>query len=113
MLWCTSMSDYESFGGLIATYAVGITLAIGGSALVGEYVEAHYHDDDARAYLEDSGYTDLDLTDTDTVLVGFAGCDYSDGTKYEFSATSPTGNETEVMVCKGIFKGATIREAGQ
>jgi hypothetical protein len=44
------------------------------------------------------------------VFVGVRGCGEEDLAKYEFEATSFRGEDVGVIVCKGIFKNATIRQ---
>lgn len=98
----------------IATPAAifGIALAFSGGASwgAGEITKATYSADDAKGYVEDNGYTHVELEDTDTIFVGVRGCDQKDTLSYEFSAESPSGNNVDVLVCKGILKGATLRQ---
>jgi hypothetical protein len=91
---------------------LGIALAFSGGVTwgQGEVVKATYGADEAKEYVEDSGYTDVELEDTDTILVGVRGCGEKDAVNYEFSAESPSGSEVDVLVCKGLLKGATLRQ---
>lgn len=91
---------------------LGIALAFSGGAswVAGEITKATYGSDDAKEYVEDNGYTNVELEDTDTVFVGVRGCAQQDTLSYEFHADSPAGNEVDVLVCKGLLKGATLRQ---
>ena len=88
-----------------AILAVG-TLDYGSGVLA----DANYGSNRAKAYLEDSGYTNPILKDVDKLMTGFNGCDRTDNVVYEFKAKGLNGKETNVKVCKGVFKGATIRQ---
>jgi hypothetical protein len=92
----------------LATFAFLMAL----DGVMGEIVEHGYSEGDARQYLEQVGYSNEKLIDEDTILVGFQGCDQTDAVKYEFMATAPNGTAMRVMVCNGLFKGATIRQGG-
>jgi hypothetical protein len=106
------MSEYGAESGC-GTFLVGLALTLAIDAGVGEYVQHHYSVNDGRTFLEQSGYKDPKVKDVDTFGVGFAGCDYTDATKYEFTAVPPNGDgRIRVMVCNGLFKGATIRQGG-
>src|SRR4051812_41536728 len=108
------MSEYgqESPGTKLATNIVTIALLLGASAGIGKYVEHGYGPDEAKQYLDQNGYKNEHLIDTDTFAVGFAGCDQLDAVKHEFLATAPNDTKVKVMVCNGLFKGATIRQGG-
>ena len=100
--------ENKVFGGVLAGIAA---LAIGTSWTLGEIVKSGYNSSEAKEFVEQSGYTGVELSDTDTVLVGARGCGKGDAVKYEFTATSPNGTpNVSVDVCKGLFKGATIRQ---
>lgn len=106
------MSRYDSDEGGCGTSLAGIALVLAISAGVGEYVEKGYGPDKARTYLEQNGYNNASLTDTDTFMTGLQGCDATDAVKHEFIATAPNETRVKVMVCNGLFKGATIRQGG-
>ena len=91
---------------------LGIALAFSGGVGwgAGEITKATYGSDEAKEYVEDSGYTNVELEDTDTIFVGARGCGVQDVLGYEFSAESPSGSEVDVLVCKGLLKGATLRQ---
>lgn len=77
---------------------------------VGKTVDANYGEEKARDYVEQNGYTDVDHQETNIMFVGVQGCDSNDAAGYEFTAVSPNDTPVEVTVCKGIFKGATLRQ---
>jgi hypothetical protein len=61
--------------------------------------------DGARRVLEEQGYTDVR-----TGGYAFFSCsEKSDDYATSFQATSPAGHEVSGAVCKGFFKGSTIR----
>lgn len=60
--------------------------------------------DDARKTLYAQGYTDVQITGWQLF-----GCSESDTFNTGFRALSVTGTQVSGNVCKGIFKGATVR----
>lgn len=58
----------------------------------------------ARKALDGAGYTDIQIK-------GYSmfSCGKDDTYATEFSAKGPTGKPVEGVVCKGMFKGSTIR----
>lgn len=60
--------------------------------------------DSAKDVLEKQGYTNVDAGG-----YGWFSCSEDDWFKTQFKATSPTGQPVEGTVCKGVFKGSTIR----
>lgn len=59
----------------------------------------------ARRALEDSGYSDIELTGGE-----LWGCSDSDGTTTGFIAKNPAGRKVKGVVCCGFaFKGCTVR----
>ena len=90
-----------------------VTLGVVGIASLfgpGIITDANYGDERAAQYLEEVGYTDVELTGESQFLVSWQGCDGTDAVKYSFEATAVNGVDTDVIVCKGMFKGATIRD---
>lgn len=61
------------------------------------------HGDEARRALEAAGYTDVTLQGFVFLPCG------EDLFGMGFEATGPTGKPAKGAVCKGIFKGATVR----
>lgn len=100
----------ERIGTPVAILGIALAFSGGVSWGQGELVKATYGADDAQEYVEDSGYTNVQLEDTDTILVGVRGCGEKDAVSYEFSAESPSGSDVDVLVCKGLLKGATLRQ---
>lgn len=102
--------DRESLiaGGLIAAVGAGAYLG------PGKAVDATYGSDRAQDYVEQSGFTNVHHTDTDTTAMALRGCNSPEevaaGAKYEFTATALNGEEVKLFVCKGLLKGATIRQ---
>ena len=59
---------------------------------------------DAYRVLSDQGYTDIKITGYSCFV-----CDKSDFYSTGFTAKTAAGKEVKGVVCKGIFKGSTIR----
>jgi hypothetical protein len=60
--------------------------------------------DSAKEVLEKQGYTNLEVGG-----YGWFACSEDDWFATQFKGTSPTGDTVEGTVCKGVFKGSTIR----
>jgi hypothetical protein len=60
--------------------------------------------DHTRALLESQGYTDVDAGG-----YSYFGCSEDDFFRTKFTATAPNGQPVKGVVCKGVFKGATVR----
>ena len=58
----------------------------------------------ASQTLLDAGYKDLDYQGYSVL-----GCGKGDTVADKFEVTAPSGNRITVVVCSGVFKGATIR----
>lgn len=58
----------------------------------------------AKEVLEAQGYTNVDAGG-----YGWFSCSEDDWYKTKFTATSPSGQTVEGTVCKGVFKGSTVR----
>ena len=97
-------------GSVVPSVVVLSTLAVAGFFGPGIITDANYGEQKASQYLEESGYTDIQLTSKSQILVGWQGCDGNDSAKYSFEATALNGTDATVIVCKGMFKGATIRD---
>jgi len=106
---CDRSDSFEGGKFIASTLALG---ALGVVAIFGPgmLTDAGYGDEKAAQFLEEAGYTDVELTGETQVFAGFQGCDSTDTVKYSFEATAVNGVDTDVMVCKGFFKGATIRK---
>lgn len=77
----------------------------------GLIADAEYGSDRAQRYVEQQGYTDVELIDKDLFLVAWRGCASDDSVAYDFKATAPNGTQNAgVKVCDGLLKAATIRE---
>jgi hypothetical protein len=85
-------------------------IAIFGSFVPGMLVDSGYGEEKAIEFAEDQGYSDVHLTDKDIFLPEWKGCGKSDVVGYDLEATSARGSQVELIVCKGIFKGATLRQ---
>ena len=67
-------------------------------------------DSKVERIVENAGYINPEVTDVDILFVQLQGCGEDDLVGYDVSATSATtGNEVNLRVCDGIFKGMTIR----
>ncbi len=98
---------------------LGVRFAVYGSLLVaamsvdygvGEIADHTYGADRAVAYAEQNGYTGVTLDGVEHLAVEFRGCSDSDEVGYELEGTAPNGVHAHILVCKGIFKGATLRQ---
>jgi hypothetical protein len=58
----------------------------------------------ARRVLEKQGYSQIQITG-----YKFFGCSKGDTYRTGFKATAPNGSYTSGVVCKGWFKGNTVR----
>src|SRR5574338_1701337 len=94
--------------GLVYAGFIGAALLMGRGCTAA--VEASYDADAAAQTVEDMGFTEPQVTETNRWFVGFQGCDEKDSLGYEITAVNPQGKEVELLVCKGLFKGATIRQ---
>lgn len=103
-------SNFAFYGKLAAQVGAVVALGLGLEAGTAKIADAGYGADKAKSFLEDAGYTHVEHTDTDYMFIQVTGCGRDDNVKYEFDAVGPTGNTTELDVCKGMFKGATIRQ---
>lgn len=57
-----------------------------------------------------NGFTDIRVTDTDRMFVGWSGCSDKDGVAHHATATNPRGDRVTLTVCCGLwFKGCTVR----
>lgn len=72
--------------------------------------ESNYGSDRGQQYLEQQGYKDVQPTGTNTLFVSWHGCGVNDIVQYNFKADAPNGDHVGMMVCKGLFKGATSRQ---
>ncbi len=104
-------SSFESEGLSTGAKLAGLAV-VGAAALFGPglIADANYGEERAAQFLEKNGYENVEHLDTSTAFVGWQGCDGSDNVKYSFEATAQNGVDTTVLVCKGMFKGATIRD---
>ncbi len=89
-------------GLIIAAAAIGLSM--------GPLTDSGYGSEQASQFLEEQGYTDVSLTEKSVEFVALQGCDGSDAVKYEFEAASVNHKQASVIVCKGLFKSATIRD---
>lgn len=106
-------SRYEHDGEVGRAVKTLVGLGVAGLAYLiapGYVADSNYGSEAATEFLEGSGYSEVKLTDTSRVLVEWEGCGDDDDVKYSFEATSANGVDNEVIVCKGMFKGATIRD---
>ncbi len=70
------------------------------------------NDAEALRSLDDSGFSDVTITDRGFLFAHFHGCDAKDGNWYEANAKNPKGKPVSMLVCCGqalSFKGCTIR----
>lgn len=99
----------ESRGHMEWWLSAGVAVIVLGSCAVSA---SNFTEEEARVVLESQGYRDAEHVDKDVLFVGVKGCADSDIAMHEFVATGQNGVQMEVDVCKGIFKGATVRVGG-
>lgn len=104
------MKNRSELGLGLAAITVAGGLATGISYGGGILVDSLYGKRRAQEYVEQSGYTSVEFNRVNRVLVGFRGCGESDMAEYKFHAKAANGQEAKVIVCKGLLKGATIRQ---
>lgn len=102
-------SYYDSEPSAFLKIAVFGTAAVAASVLPVAIANSQYSEGDAQAYLEEQGYTNVQYEGKDLFLVEFKGCSNDDLIKFSFEAKGANGVDTQVMVCSGLFKAATIR----
>jgi len=60
--------------------------------------------------VEKQGYSELRITDSHYMFVGFRGCDTGDAACVEMTGKNPAGVPTDIVACVGWpFKGVTVR----
>lgn len=65
---------------------------------------------DAVSNVETMGFTEVEVTGSKYVAVGWRGCGDDDSVAYEITAKNPTGNKVNVLMCCGMWlKGCTVR----
>jgi hypothetical protein len=86
-------------------YFIGFTLALVYLIVVPQLIP------ESVAYntAEGIGFTNVEVTSRDWILIQFAGCDKSDSVKFTVTGTNPAGEEQTFYVCAGLFKGGTPR----
>lgn len=85
-------------------------LFVGGSFGCAKVVETGFDESDARRVVEENGFVDPEVTEVNRILPGLQGCGEGDAIGFEIEALAPNGNIAQLIVCKGIFKGATVRQ---
>ncbi len=90
----------------------GAALLISGAVTYGcaKLTELDFDEEAARRAAENEGWSDPTLTETNRVFPWLQGCGEGDAIGYEMTATSQTGNITELVVCTGPFKAASVRQ---
>jgi hypothetical protein len=102
-MWDALTDPRVQIGGMAA-------FAIFGSFVPGMIADAGYGEEKAKGFAEDQGYSNVQVTDKDIFLPEWRGCGSSDVVGYDLEATSARGVQVELIVCKGILKGATLRQ---
>lgn len=92
----TSTTDYVLWFSVVVClviFAIGITTPLWG-------VDKH----GANQILSNQGYSEIKIQG-----YGWFSCSSSDWFSTKFTAISPNENKVDGVVCKGLFKGSTIR----
>jgi hypothetical protein len=100
----------DSTSGKIALFGAFIAFGLGADYVAGQIADAGYGADKAATYLEDAGYKNPKLTGVNHLAVNLQGCGQNDEVKYNFNVTTSRNTLGHMAVCKGILKGATIRQ---
>ena len=91
-------------------YAGAISIAVLLNRGCTAVTEMSYDTQDAEQTAEDMGFTQPEVTETSRWLVGLQGCDKYDSIGFEMTAINAQGQEVDILVCKGLLKGATVRQ---
>jgi|GEM_PF-4972188 len=89
----------------------GIAVVLMSIILNGPVTDVTYGSAQAEILLDHHGYTDTTLVDKSDFLANWQGCAGNDSVKYEFEAIAPDHKTVNVLVCKGLFKAATIHKS--
>lgn len=89
----------------IVIAVVILVIASGIWAIPGTFVPDHVAND----ALTSAGFSQVDVTERATWLVGLRGCGNDDNVIFYATAVNPKGEKVDVYVCAGLLKGATIR----
>jgi hypothetical protein len=102
--------EYLSLKGT-AVFAVGFGAFIVGLSFGGAKVtEMGFDSSDAERVAEQNGFMEAEVTEVNRLFPGAQGCGKGDLIGFEIEAIAPNGNPVTIDVCKGLFKGATIRQ---
>lgn len=87
--------------------AAGLAIWMGSIAVT----TSNFDSSDGAEYLNEMGYTDVHSAGSSVILPGLQGCDSNtDVVVYKYETVSPDGTDgVNMLVCKGLFKGATAR----
>jgi hypothetical protein len=98
-----------SYEGFPPSLVAGVILGAAALTLAGgKYAEHRLPAEKALNIIENTGYEEAVVTDSDIFGVQMTGCGKGDFVKHEVSAVSTsTGNTVEFDVCGGLLKGAT------
>lgn len=55
------------------------------------------------------GFSQVEVQKSGFMFTGFRGCDEKDFSWYKVSAVNANGDNVNLRVCKGMFKGYTVR----
>ena len=96
------------FGGLLGP-AIMIGVVVLGPRACTAVVESDYSGDDAVKTVNDNGYSNAILTETNEWYPALQGCGELDNLGYEITAVNEDGKSVDLQVCTGFFKDITIR----
>lgn len=63
----------------------------------------------AQRAAETMGFTEVQVANSGFMFTSWRGCDDKDYSWYKVNAVNPTGESVELTVCRGLFKGYTVR----
>lgn len=87
-------------------FVIGLVIVVGIFAGFGSMT---LNEEGAVNAAETMGFTNVELTDSGILFPSFHGCDDKDFTWYDVRAVNSQGKEVDLKVCKGLFKGFTVR----
>ena len=91
--------------GIIASL-LGIVIVLG---VMWGFGAMTHNPEGATAAATTMGFTQVEVQKSGIFFVGFHGCSDKDYSYYNVSALNPQGEPAELLVCKGLFKGYTVR----
>ena len=87
-------------GLLIPIFALGIVFGIGAMTV---------NEEGAANAATTMGFSQVEVQDSGFMFSSFRGCDGKDFSWYKVHAVNSNNQEVDLRVCRGLFKGYTVR----